>query len=193
MRPLCAVGPHGRGCGGWSPAEVTGAHLGLLLSDLADGGKVLVPAWLFDVKGVPVPPAVVAVQKKYLPQPAQPTIRPVPPVAVPPVAVPAVPPKPAIDPAGPQPFAFDGAARGGAADEVVVTYGDSSSCPHEHVTADVKEDPKSVYVLLRADARDPDVPCTEDYRPVHRTITLRAPLGDRVVIDASTGKQVPLS
>jgi hypothetical protein len=90
-------------------------------------------------------------------------------------------------------FSFDKASHGADADQLVVTYGDSSSCAHENVTAQAKEDTKTVYVILEADNRDPDVACTEDYRAVERTIRLQAPLGNRSVVDASTGKQVPLS
>jgi len=152
-----------------------------------DGGQALVPAWLFEVKGWTAPLPVVAVQKQYLPSPEEPTADPGTPGAVPP-APPATEPAPAREA-----FAFDKASRGDAPDQLVVTYGDSSSCVHENVTAQAKEDAETVYVILEADTRDPDVACTEDYRPVERTIRLQAALGDRKVVDASTGKQVPVT
>jgi hypothetical protein len=183
---LCPVGPDGQGCGQPEPTEVTGAHLGLLLSALTDGGQALVPAWLFEIKGWTAPQPVVAVQEKYLPKPAEPTADPGTPGAVPPA------PPVAGGPAR-EAFSFDKAARGDQPDQLVVTYGDSSTCVHENVTAQAKEDADTVYVVLEADTRDPDVACTEDYKPVERTLRLQAPLADRKVVDASSGKPVPLT
>jgi hypothetical protein len=66
MLMLCPVGPDGKGCVTPPPAEVTGAHLGLSLQELADGGRLLVPSWLFDVKGSTEPLAAVAVEPRWL-------------------------------------------------------------------------------------------------------------------------------
>src|SRR5206468_892945 len=109
---------------------------------------------------------VVAVQAKYLPSPEpQPsddpaTVKPDPGGAVPPAPPASTEPAPASR----APLAFDKAARGTSPDQVVVTYGDSSSCPHTNVTHEVKEDATTVYVILQADAPDPGTACTEDYR-----------------------------
>jgi hypothetical protein len=191
---LCPVGPDGQGCLPPQPTEITGAHLGLMLHGLADGGQALVPAWLFEVKGWTEPLPVVAVQKQYLPEPEQPSAEPKPGTGTEPGGVvPPVPPASTDPGSAREAFSFDKAARGTAADQLVVTYGDSSSCVHENVTASAKEAPDAVYVLLEADARDPNTACTEDYRAVERTITLQAPLGDRKVFDAASGKEVALS
>jgi hypothetical protein len=100
---LCPVGPDGKGCGVPQPTEITGAHLGLMLSALVDGGQALVPAWLFEVKGWTEPLPVVAVQPKYLPEPsAAPTTRPEPGASTEPGgAVPPAPPASSDPGAGP--------------------------------------------------------------------------------------------
>jgi hypothetical protein len=184
---LCPVGPDGQGCAEPEPTEITGAHFGLLLSPLLDGGQALVPAWLFEVKGWTAPLTVVAVQDKYLPKPPEPTADPGTPGAVPPAP-------PAVDPAPARvAFAFDKASRGDHPDQLVETYGDTSTCVHENVTAQAKESEDTIYVVLEADPIDTKRACTEDYRAVERTIRLQAPLGDREVVDASTGKPVPLT
>ena len=197
---LCPVSPDGKGCGTPQPVEITGAHLGLMLSPLLDGGQALVPAWLFEAKGWTEPIAVVAVQKQYLPQPTPaPTSKPEPGASTEPGgAVPPAPPA-STEPNGGSPgtaresFSFDKAARGTDPASVVVTYGDSSSCVHENVTAAAKESADTVWVLLEADARDPGTACTEDYRAVEKVVPLQAPLGDRRVVDITTNKAVPLS
>lgn len=63
---LCAVGPNGQGCQSPPKPEVTGAELGLLLQQTSEGDQVLVPAWLFAVKGWPDPLGQVAVSDQYL-------------------------------------------------------------------------------------------------------------------------------
>jgi hypothetical protein len=191
---MCPVTPDGKGCLEPEPTEITGAHLGLMVNGLADGGLALVPAWLFEVKGWTSAIPVVAVEAKYLPSP-EPADDPgiVPPNAgtEPGSTEPA---PPATDPVAPrQLFSFDKAARGAEPNQLVITYGDSSSCPHVNVTAQSKESGDAVYVVLEADGRDPGVACTDDYRVMERTITLQAPLGDRKVYDSSTNKVVPLS
>ena len=51
---------------------MTGATLGLTQAFSTDRGILLVPAWLFQVRGQPTPEAVVAVQRSFLRQPDQP-------------------------------------------------------------------------------------------------------------------------
>jgi hypothetical protein len=67
---ICMQRPDGEpGCAEVPPAEVTGGTLGLLLD--YDGQRpVLVPAWLFDVKGEPEPVAQIAVDPSFLAPPA---------------------------------------------------------------------------------------------------------------------------
>ncbi|MGB8651666.1 MAG: hypothetical protein WCD35_13515 [Mycobacteriales bacterium] len=184
---LCPIGPDGKGCGAPTPIEVTGAHLGLSLQPLADGGQVLVPSWLFDVKGGSEPVVGVAVEPRFL-TPTEPSGTP--------SAVP-VPPPGTTTPATPaparSPFAFDGAARASVAAAVVVRYGDSSSCPHAHVTHAVKESATTVVVVLEADALPQGIACTTDYRPMTLQIPLQAALGQRTVVDGTTGRAVPLT
>lgn len=67
---MCMVREDGEpGCAELPPAEVTGGALGLLLD--YDGERpVLVPAWLFDVKGQPEPAAQIAIDPSFLAPPA---------------------------------------------------------------------------------------------------------------------------
>ena len=64
----CAVGSS---CPGTAPQVVTGARLGLTMA-YDDGSPVLVPAWLFSLEGTDDPVAVVAVERRYLADPAPP-------------------------------------------------------------------------------------------------------------------------
>ncbi len=154
-------------CPGLGPVQVTGARLGLAVQPLVGGGHVLVPAWLFAVKGSTEPVVGLAVAQKFLGTPATSSPR--------------------------EPFSFDQASRTADPDAVSVRYGDSSSCPHEDVTASVKESADAVVVLLEAESRPRGVACTDDYRPVDRVVRLQAPLGDRRVVDGASGRTVPLS
>lgn len=197
---LCPVGPDGKGCQAPPPAQVTGATLGLTLQPLRGGSQLLVPAWLFALKGMTDPVSVVAVQPQYLDTGSdEPSTEPRPTGSDQPVPVE---PSTGTGSGGPgqtepgvarAPFSFDAAWPGDTSTTLVVRYGDSSSCVHENVTHAVKESEDTVVVLLEADARDPDLACTEDYRPVERLVRLQAPLGDRVVVDGASGRPVPLS
>ena len=66
---LCMAREDGKeGCAELPPAEVTGGALGLVLD--YDGERpVLVPAWLFDVKGQPEPAAQIAIDPSFLAPP----------------------------------------------------------------------------------------------------------------------------
>lgn len=63
---LCAQRPDGKpGCADIPPTEVTGASLGVMLDQ--DGGHpVLVPAWLFSIKGQGDPVSQIAVDPSFL-------------------------------------------------------------------------------------------------------------------------------
>ena len=187
MMMLCPVTKDG-GCQEPPPAEITGAHLGLMVAPLADGGQVLLPAWLFDVKGSEEPVAAVAVEPKYLGTPAgsEPGK---------PGVAPGMPPT-QVDPPPPSDRAmlsFDSAHRAKTTDAVMVQYGDSGSCPHTNVTHFAKESADTVVVVLEADTMNAKVACTDDYHPVLVEVVLQAPLGDRQIIDGATGKPVALS
>jgi hypothetical protein len=67
---ICMVREDGEpGCAELPPAELTGGALGLLLEYDAEQ-PVLVPAWLFDVKGQPEPVAQIAIDPSFLAPPA---------------------------------------------------------------------------------------------------------------------------
>jgi hypothetical protein len=89
-------------------------------------------------------------------------------------------------------FGFDAAYGTDEAYEVVVQYGDSSSCPHAAVTHAVRETAEQVVVTLEEDAQDPGRACTADYRQVLVPVRLDRPLGDRVVVDGHRGEPVPV-
>lgn len=197
---LCPIGPDGKGCLPPEPVEVTGATLGLSLQPLRSGGQVLVPSWLFALKGSAELVPVVAVQPKYLdtgdePVPTDPGTDP----GAKPSTDPGTEPDPGsspgqVDPAAPQEtFSFHQAFRGAQTDSVVVQYGDSGSCPRENVRSFAKESADQVVVYLEADAFPPGIACTDDYRPVEVVVPLQAPLGDRTVIDGASGKPVPVT
>jgi hypothetical protein len=61
---LCRVAPDGKGCLPPAPTEIVGAELGVSLQPTADGGVVLVPSWLFAIKGGGYV-AAVAIEKEY--------------------------------------------------------------------------------------------------------------------------------
>jgi len=188
---MCPVSPEG-GCKEPAPAEITGAHLGLSLQPLAAGGQILVPAWLFDVKGSTDPVAGVAVEPRFLASDeptGRPTVGPSPgPSDNPGSPTQVEPPAPARSP-----LSFDSAYRAKIPNAVVVQYGDSSSCPHQNVTHAVKESATSVVVVLEADPMNTLVACTDNYLAKKVEVALQAPLGDRKVIDGTSGREIPLS
>lgn len=199
---VCQVAPDGKGCLEPPAPEITAAELGLQLVTDAEGEQLLVPAWLFTLKGSPEPLAQVAVDPSFLGTP--PTEQPGQCVATkaegdctdgsgtgtdPATGAPG-----STEPAtGREAVAFDSAFRGSTPDALVVQYGQSGSCPRSQVTYAVKETDDAVYVVLEADAYPPDTACTSDYRPVRLTVGLKAPLGDRKVYDGSRDAQVRLS
>jgi hypothetical protein len=165
------------------PAEVTKAELGLQLTALADDEAALLPAWLFTVAGWPMPLAQPAIEARFLTRPSAPPVQ---------VDVPPIEPSPA-EPSSPRStFGFDTAYPTDDPSAVIVQYGDSSSCPHLHVSPIVKESADSVVVVLESDTQPADQACTADYRQQLVTLALKAPLGSRQVIDGSSGKAVPI-
>jgi hypothetical protein len=68
----CRVMAGTQGCVPTPNRVITGARLGLTQAYSADRGILLVPAWLFQVRGDPTPLAVVAVQGAYLGDPEGP-------------------------------------------------------------------------------------------------------------------------
>ena len=86
MMMLCAQRKDGKpGCADIPPTEITGATLGLML-DQDGNDSVLVPAWLFSIKGQDDPVTQIAIDPSYLAQPTPPSPEPIqsaePPVSV---------------------------------------------------------------------------------------------------------------
>jgi hypothetical protein len=182
---LCRLPAPGEpaGCAAAPSQEITGAHLGLQMQPLKGGSQALLPAWLFDVKDSDYPVSQVAVDKKYLAS-DEPTTK----ASDQPVPLPVQ-----VDPApATVAVAIDGAARGTGPNEVVVRY-INDGCPWQHVADDVKEEAGTVSVALWADPKPAGQVCSQIASSATVTVALEAPLGDRKVIDASTGKAVPLS
>lgn len=72
----CRILPGKRDCARILDRVVTGATLGLMQAYGTDRGILLVPAWLFHVRGQSTPVAVVAVQRAFLGQPEPPALVP---------------------------------------------------------------------------------------------------------------------
>jgi hypothetical protein len=68
----CRIVPGTAGCAPTPDRVVTGATLGLTQAYSTDRGILLVPAWLFQVRGESTPRAVVAVEAAFLGAPEQP-------------------------------------------------------------------------------------------------------------------------
>lgn len=184
---MCPVGPDGKGCPLPAAIKVTGAHLGLSLQALTGTGQVLVPSWLFDVKGSAEPLAAVAVQRQFLGG-DEPTKEP---------GTGSAEPLPGPGASGPATaratFGFDLAKAGTSAHVLVLGYSDSSSCPHANVAPLVKESTDTVYVQLEADARPTGIACTANAVAKTVDVSLQSPLAGRKVIDLTDGQAVPLS
>jgi hypothetical protein len=94
---LCAQRTDGKpGCADVPPTEVTGATLGVML-DQDSGHPVLVPAWLFSIKGQQDPVAQIAVDPSYLGPPPTPPVIEAP--VEPATSVPPAPDQPEVKPA----------------------------------------------------------------------------------------------
>jgi hypothetical protein len=76
MEMLCPVTKDGKGCAPLPAPEITGAELGLVLRQTTKGEQLLVPAWLFAVKGWDQPLGQIAIDEKYLGTPETPTPQP---------------------------------------------------------------------------------------------------------------------
>jgi len=93
---LCAQRPDGKpGCADIPPTEVTGASLGVML-DQDNGNPVLVPAWLFSIKGQDDPVTQIAIDPSFLgPPPTPPAVEPAGPATDVPMQVEPAPAEPA--------------------------------------------------------------------------------------------------
>ncbi len=110
------------------------------------------------------------------------------PAASSPVATPT--PKPAPTASRRATYSFDAAYGTDDPKQVVVQYGDSSSCPHQRVTHTVTETPDRVVVTLEADAMDPERACTADYQQRLVTIRLQQPMSGRTLVDGHRNEPV---
>jgi hypothetical protein len=177
-RPLPAIGcPVNADCPGVVAQVVTGAQLGLSLQYRDTGRPVLVPSWLFTVKGSDQPVAQVAVDPRFLGGPT-------------PVATRSPGDKPtAVDPGPPttevphpriSSYSVSDAGR-----TLTVEYG-VGVCPEATYNADAKETDKTVTVIVSAhDVKPmaPDTTCIELAKIEHSTVHLQQPLGNRTVRD----------
>ncbi len=186
--------PPGPACGG--PMEVTGATFGRSMQWEGAGERpLLVPSWLFDIKGATEPVAIVAVDPSYLadPLPTEPgsgssgsgsgvpgspgTADPGTPVA--PVA-------PAVEPsASTSRFDWVAPVDGGAALRVSF-YGGVDSCYSYDVVAAESADRVSLRLVEK---RRGEV-CIDMAQQYERTVKLAKPLGNRAVVDADSGSVV---
>lgn len=73
MAMPCRIAAGTQGCLPIPDRVVTGATLGLTQAYSTDRAILLVPAWLFHLRGEPTPMAVVAVEPAYLGEPTQPS------------------------------------------------------------------------------------------------------------------------
>lgn len=200
------------------PVSITGARLGLSLA--YDGDEpMLVPAWLFSVEGWDDPLVAVAVDDAFLadPEPGTGTgggsVDPGTGEEPPPVDEPGAgsspggpgsggggePTDPGLSPepvpSGPaQPGAeqpaVDRAVVSGA-DVTLVYWGGVCS---EYSAVVVEETATAVTVSVSGRSTlGPDQACIEIAQEYKSTVTLRAPLGDRALIDAATGEAVTVA
>jgi hypothetical protein len=180
---ICQIAPDGTSCLEPARTEITGAHLGLSLQRLADGDDLLVPSWLFDVKGSTQPIAGVALTQQYLahdnPEPAIGSVDPGTAVA-PPSAVPPVEPL--------KPIALLSYASATAG--LVVSFTDAG-CGSGDPVADVKESGTEVVVYLHSEPSSTVKDCALRTEPATLTVPLQDPLGSRSVIDGSSGEKLP--
>jgi hypothetical protein len=182
--------PPGPACGG--PMEVTGASFGRSMQWEGPGEKaLLVPSWLFDIKGGTAPLAIVAVDPAFLadPLPADPSggssgsggsaVPGSPGTADP--GSPAIPVAPAVEPSPTTRFDSVALTNGGAALRVTF-YGGVDSCYTYDVV--VKESADEVTLRL-VEKRTADI-CNDMAQQYDRVVKLAEPLGSRRVADAET-------
>jgi hypothetical protein len=184
-----------------TPMSVTGAALGLALAFDA-GDPVLVPAWLFDVAGSDEPVAMVAVVDDYLTDPTggdDPTSGSGSSGSEPGSGgasdTPVVPPS---DPGlSPEPVP-GGEPLSAPVEQVLVDgrtltlVGWGGACADYAAVADESADAVKVQIVGKS-TTGPDQACIEIALELRLEVVLDAPLGDRAVIDATTGARVPVT
>lgn len=196
-------------CGQPQTVVVTGAELGLMLA-WEGRAPILVPAWHFAVDGWTDPLAAVAVEDRYLADPepiggggasTEPSAgtgggvepgnpgsgEPVEPPATDPGTDPGLSPEPV--PAVPNGVAIEKAAVSDDGRTLKLT-GWGGVCAEYSAIADEAADAVKVQILGRS-TLGPNEACIEIAKEITVTVTLEAPLGDRAVVDATTGATVP--
>lgn len=175
---------------------VTGARLGLSRVALAGPAAALVPSWLFDVEGSPVPLVALAVADRFLGEPDLAVVEP----GTEPGGTGSDPGTPSDPDPGPptipedrEMFGFDGAYADPDPTVLVVRYGDSGSCPSLSVQHSVMEEPDRIVVILSRTSPPPDLACTSDYQAKLVRVTLKNALSGREVVDGSRKEPVPVS
>jgi hypothetical protein len=182
-------------CAGPSPQIVTGATLGRLSAD--DGGSgVLVPAWLFSVRGSDEPVPVIAVTDEYLAD----VVTVSGPVATPGAgqepgspgsALPGAPDQP-VSPAPTSDAPLQVVSVSASADGRVLTLtGWGGVCSSYHGTAD--ETSAQVSVGIVGTSMSPGTACIAMAKQISVTVQLDAPLASRTVVDAASGTTVPVN
>ena len=180
--PLVAIAcPYGGHCPYPANRVVTGARLGLALEHDVGSGALLVPAWLFTVRGADQPVAQVAVAPKYLatPNPA--------PVGTNPVGTkPGGPPASSAPgpsaPGDPRPSSYTVSSDGRT---LTVQFG-VGVCPAATYAASAAESDRSVVVTVTArnvQQQSPGTACIDLARIEHASVKLGHPLGHRTVVD----------
>jgi hypothetical protein len=194
-----------------TPMSVTGAVLGLQLAFDA-GDAVLVPAWLFDVAGSDEPVAMVAVVDDYLTDPTggdDPTSGSGSSGSDPgsggasdtPVAPPSDPgsgggsaPDPGTAPEpvpGGEPLTAP-VERAIVDGRTLTLIGWGGACADYTAVADESADAVKVQIVGKSTI-GPDQACIEIAVELRLEVALAAPLGDRAVLDATTGTRVPVT
>jgi hypothetical protein len=187
--------PPGPACGG--PMEVTGATFGRSMQwEGASERPLLVPSWLFDLKGATEPLAIVAVDPAYLadPRPADPgdgasgsgggSVPGSPGTADP--GAPVAPVAPAVEPSvATSRFEWVSLVDGGAALRVSF-FGGVDSCYSYSVVAKESADRVSLRLMEKSSGGI----CDDMAQEYERTVQLAKPLGSRTVVDAETGSPI---
>lgn len=156
-----------RGGGDGPHLTVTGAKLGTMAL-ATNRGPATVPAWLFTLEGYDTPLKRVAVSPSKLPEP---------------------PIKPARETPTDDLMPLDRLAEvadDGRSVTVVANHGSCDDGP----AVDVLETDGSVVLSASIVGRD-DGPCTDDMRAKEVTVKLDRAIGDRLLLDAFTGRPVP--
>jgi hypothetical protein len=202
----CAIGQK---CPGIGPRVVTGARLGLTMA--YDGsGPILVPAWLFTIQGSDDPTPVIAVERAYLADPepgAGATASAVPPApgasdggsgsspgssGAPDSPVP-VPPgdSSGLTPGGTSPTLIPVESVALGKDGRTLVLGATGGVCDTYLGRAI-ETPTTITVSITTGPPQPDRVCAAVVKEFSVTVVLAAPWDDRSVVDAVSGRTIPV-